>query len=76
VLGPLFLGDEPADHAIGRSRGGLTTKTHLVADGKGWALAFVLTGGQVADTTMLPDTHSGQCLAATLHWVQTFSNTA
>jgi hypothetical protein len=111
------------------SRGGLTTKTHLVADGKGRALAFVLTGGQVADTTMLPGTldeicvagatgrprqrpdrlladraarpgrtgrgcasaasprlavrsdktarnhHSGQCLAATLHWVQTFSNT-
>ncbi|MGW7250442.1 transposase [Streptomyces decoyicus] len=50
------LGDEPADHAIGRSRGGLTTKTHLVADGKGRAQAFVLTGGQVADTTVLPDT--------------------
>lgn len=32
------------------------TKTHLVADGKGRALAFVLTGGQVVDTTMLPDT--------------------
>ncbi|MCZ1005474.1 transposase [Streptomyces lydicus] len=28
----------------------------MVADGKGRALAFVLTGGQVADTTMLPDT--------------------
>jgi hypothetical protein len=50
------FGDEPADHAIGRSRGGLTTKTHLVADGKGRALAFILTGGQVADTTMLPAT--------------------
>jgi transposase len=35
---------------------GLTTKTHLVADGKWRALAFVLTSGQVADTTMLPDT--------------------
>ncbi|WP_405512819.1 hypothetical protein [Streptomyces canus] len=34
----------------------MTTKTHLVADGKGRALASVLTGGQVADTTMLPDT--------------------
>jgi hypothetical protein len=33
----------------------LTTKTHLVADGKGRTLAFVLTGGQVAGTTMLPD---------------------
>ncbi|MEV0032546.1 IS5 family transposase [Nocardia sp. NPDC050793] len=27
--------DEPADHAIGRSRGGLTTKAHLVVDGNG-----------------------------------------
>ncbi|MFF1496630.1 transposase [Streptomyces sp. NPDC058304] len=34
----------------------MTTKTHLVADGKGRALAFILTGGQAADTTMLPDT--------------------
>jgi hypothetical protein len=34
----------------------LTTKTHLVADGEGRALAFVLTGGQVADTAMPPDT--------------------
>jgi transposase len=50
------FGDEPADHAIGRSRGGLTTKSHLVADGKGRVLAFILTGGQAADTTMLPDT--------------------
>lgn len=47
-------GAEPPDHAIGRSRGGLTTKTHLVADGKGRALAFVITGGQTADTIMLP----------------------
>lgn len=47
---------EPPDHAIGRSRGGLSTKTHLVADGHGRALAFVITGGQVADTIMLPDT--------------------
>ena len=45
--------DEPADHAIGRSRGGLTTKNHLVCDGKGRVLAFVVTGGQVADTSML-----------------------
>lgn len=47
-------GEEPPDHAIGRSRGGLSTKTHLVADGKGRALAFVITGGQTADTIMLP----------------------
>ena len=47
---------EPPDHAIGRSRGGLTTKTHLVCDGKGRPLSFVVTGGQVADTIMLPTT--------------------
>jgi putative transposase len=26
---------EPADHAIGRFRGGLTTKIHALADGRG-----------------------------------------
>lgn len=48
-------GPEPPDHAIGRSRGGLTTKIHLVCDGRARPLAFVLTGGQVADTTMFTD---------------------
>lgn len=52
------FGDEPPDHAIGRSRGGLTTKNHLVCDGNGRALAFVLTPGQTADTSMLIDTLS------------------
>ena len=47
---------EPPDHAIGRSRGGLTAKNHLVCDGKGRALAFVLTPGQAADTSMLINT--------------------
>ncbi len=52
------FGDEPPDHAIGRSRGGLTTKNHLVCDGKGRALAFILTPGQTADTSMLTATLS------------------
>ena len=52
------FGDEPSDHAIGRSRGGLTTKSHLVCDGKGRALAFILTPGQAADTSMLAATLS------------------
>lgn len=43
-------------HKIGRSRGGLTTKNHLVCDGKGRALAFILTSGQTADTIMLAAT--------------------
>ena len=50
------FGDEPLDHAIGRSRGGLTTKNHLVCDGQGRALAFILTPGQTADTSMLATT--------------------
>ncbi|WP_354569791.1 transposase [Glaciihabitans sp. UYNi722] len=50
------FGPEPPDHAIGRSRGGLTTKNHLVCDGRGRALAFLLTPGQSADTSWLQAT--------------------
>jgi hypothetical protein len=41
---------EPADHAIGRSRGGLTTKVHALTDGAGRILVVLLTGGNVHDT--------------------------
>jgi transposase len=44
---------EPADHAIGRSRGGLTTKVHALTDGRGRVLVVLLTAGNVNDTTML-----------------------
>ncbi|GDY49062.1 hypothetical protein SANT12839_099440 [Streptomyces antimycoticus] len=44
---------EPADHAIGRSRGGLTTKIHLAADGNCRPLAFRLTAGQAGDAPAL-----------------------
>lgn len=47
---------EPADHAIGRPRGGLTTKNHLVCDGKGRASAPIPTPGQAADASMLTAT--------------------
>ncbi|WP_435813806.1 IS5 family transposase [Streptomyces tauricus] len=40
---------EPDDHAIGRSRGGLTTKIHLASDGRCRPLAFALTAGQAGD---------------------------
>ncbi|MFF8010782.1 IS5 family transposase [Streptomyces parvus] len=40
---------EPHDHALGRSRGGLTTKIHLAADSRCRPLAFVLTPGQAGD---------------------------
>ena len=34
---------------MGRSRGGLSTKIHLVSDARGRPLRFALTGGQAAD---------------------------
>lgn len=38
--------EEPKDHALGRSRGGVTTKIHLLCDGKGNPLHAHLTPGQ------------------------------
>ncbi|MCH8746055.1 MAG: transposase, partial [Chloroflexi bacterium] len=39
------------DQALGRSRGGLSTKIHLVVDAMGQPIRFILTGGQVHDAT-------------------------
>ena len=39
------------DQAIGRSRGGLTTKIHAIVDAAGKAVALSLTPGQRADIT-------------------------
>jgi len=38
--------------AIGRSRGGRTSKIHALADDRGRPVAFALTPGNVADITM------------------------
>ncbi len=35
--------------AIGRTKGGLNTKLHAVADAKGRPLKFFMTAGQVSD---------------------------
>jgi transposase len=43
--------DEPADHALGRSRGGFGTKFHLVTDGEGTPLAVELTAGETHEST-------------------------
>jgi transposase len=43
----------PEDEALGRSRGGLTTKLHLACDGKGRPLSVVLTAGQRHESTQL-----------------------
>lgn len=44
---------EPPDHAIGRSRGGLSTKIHQFVDGKRRPLVIALTGGQAGDSPVL-----------------------
>lgn len=41
-----------AEQALGRSRGGLTTKVHLAVDGRGLPLSVVVTAGNVNDSTV------------------------
>jgi transposase len=42
--------NEPADHGLGRSRGGLTTKLHLAVEHGQKPLSLVLTAGQRGDS--------------------------
>ena len=42
------------DHAIGRSRGGLSTKIHAVVDEQGRPVRLVLSAGQATDKTVAP----------------------
>jgi hypothetical protein len=42
-------------NAVGRSRGGLTTKVHTRANAEGLAVGFVVTPGQASDTTSYDD---------------------
>lgn len=44
---------EPADHALGRSRGGLSTKIHALADAVCDLAAVGLTAGQAGDNPQL-----------------------
>ena len=43
-------GAEPADHGLGRSRGGWTTKVHLACEQGQKPLSMVVTGGQRGDS--------------------------
>lgn len=45
---------EPADHGLGRSRGGWTTKTHLACEQGRKVLAAVVTAGHRGDSPQLP----------------------
>lgn len=44
---------EPDDHALGRSRGGWSTKIHLACDAHRHVLAFLLTAGQAGDSPQM-----------------------
>ena len=44
---------EPADHALGRSRGGLTTKIHALTDQASCPVTVGLTAGQAGDNPQL-----------------------
>lgn len=44
---------EPADHALGRSRGGWSTKIHLACERDRHVLAFALTAGQAGDSPQM-----------------------
>ncbi len=46
------LREEPPDHGIGRSRGGLSTKIHQLVDGNGLPLVTLITPGQAGDSPM------------------------
>jgi transposase len=57
----------PEAEALGRSRGGFSTKVHALTDARGNPLDFALTGGQAADITqaeaLLPDEPVGAVVA-------------
>ena len=43
---------EPKDHALGKSRGGYSTKLHLLCDSDGHPLSYQLTAGQAHESTV------------------------
>ena len=51
------------DQAIGRSRGGLTTKVHAAADEKGRPIKLLLSKGNLNDITLAPQLVDGLTLA-------------
>ena len=51
--------DEPGDHALGRSRGGFSTKIHLICEADGCPIRFELSPGQAHENTSLVDLRNG-----------------
>nr|WP_239025895.1 IS5 family transposase [Sphingomonas paeninsulae] len=54
------------DQALGRSRGGLTTKIHMLADTLGRPVRFCITPGQASDINAAPDLLEGLTAQAVL----------
>src|SRR5699024_4506389 len=54
---------EPPDHALGRSRGGLSTKIHQLVDGHGLPLVVLCGPGQNGDSPMLAPLLDGLSVA-------------
>jgi transposase len=50
---PAVWRHEPPDHGLGRSRGGLSSKAHLLVDGKGRPLVVLVSPGQAGDCPAL-----------------------
>ncbi|MCC8987906.1 MAG: IS5 family transposase, partial [Candidatus Contendobacter sp.] len=51
---------DPPDPALGRSKGGFSSKIHVWVDALGHPLRFIATAGQVADVTQAPTLLAGQ----------------
>lgn len=50
---------EPDDHALGRSRGGYSTKIHLICDVAGCPIHFEVSAGQAHENASLIDLLNG-----------------
>jgi transposase len=48
-----LVAGEPGHHALGRSRGGWSTKTHLAVDQRRGVISFLLTPGQAGDSPQM-----------------------
>lgn len=51
AAGAIHAEDRPVDQALGRSKGGFSSKIHVLVDALGNPLNFIVTGGHVADVT-------------------------
>jgi transposase len=58
---------DSGNQAVGRSRGGLTTKLHVVVDGKGLPLRLGITAGQAHDNRLCSTLLSGLRLQVPPH---------